>query len=918
MAWFNKWDYNLDLSKGGVELSFRQPQEMASLLVENEAIRRVSQMTRDPTSPMLSSRHYLIGTRGLGKSTILNFIAYELFSEISNRKVIPVYVSLLGRAASEQDLEKHFFRSCLEGILDLTTIFPLYNVDKTFERVEARLDEAVVEYKSQIKKFGEISLEYVYTAFENQLKHLSEEFVKTIFLVDGLDKQDTEYVLGFFRNTQERFNTLIAKFSCAFIDAADPSWRDSLETREFSGVRGVLIALRGWTLEEVELLIRKRLELAGVFKVPFEKETLQTLVEDFQGNPREILQHATALLHYAARQRITSIEPRIARSIVWKEEAKQKLHDSIVSDPDLQIAYSKIKGIFNTPQLMNILIATYVADHKLWIGLDYERRSSFGITLSDSQFPQFLQMLKNRGCLRDSKIANHVELENDILKLFNTVNELKQPLVTLPVVLSELSSKIITVGPEAKEEVSLKDEIKVVFQQNPRTWLTYTELKNLLLENPKRQSMFETSYGPEYGKTISSSIPLIVAQLYQDGHLLKDEESSSFRWRPNVINAETAISIPYKDILDEVQAAKEMVSSESTEGVAVRCNAMFNTAISKLDSLFQKKISGKPLSEMAGFFGTIEVDVERPVPLKIFVEMLKNVPLNKEEADLCISVTITYCRRILDKYEVFKEYEKNAARKLSNIQRCIVGKSKEKERTYFNELFLPLLTTQYGRITDLMRKAKLGSGFIELSADAPEVKDLLGKGLFLKSRLFRCPKCGCRLPIAISGELKAVNCQVDRTPMVFEKDVVMLSPDAYESWNVWIEEYARFVLESLPCRFVTSGVCVTPAEVEGLSSSYETDGIVVYKGLSVAVECIENVHCAQDRNDIVDNIARVQALGLFDALLLVYGRVDNQSLFDSTINQHRKLVFPVVVQSPSRFKDALKATLNKIEGSARA
>jgi hypothetical protein len=169
LTWFNNWNYNLDLSKGGVELSFRKPQEMTSLLVENEAIRRISQMISDPTSPMLSSRHYLIGTRGLGKSTILNYIAYHLFSEISEKKVIPIYVSLLGRATNEKELEKYFFRSCLEGLLDLSTVFPLYGVEKLLEQTISRVNDAIVEYKTQIKNFGEISLEYVYTAFRINL-----------------------------------------------------------------------------------------------------------------------------------------------------------------------------------------------------------------------------------------------------------------------------------------------------------------------------------------------------------------------------------------------------------------------------------------------------------------------------------------------------------------------------------------------------------------------------------------------------------------------------------------------------------------------------------------------------------------------------------------------------------------------------
>jgi hypothetical protein len=743
--------------------------------------------------------------------------------------------------------------------------------------------------------------------------------VKIIFLIDGLDKQDMEFVLGFFRNTQERFNTLIVKFNCAFIDAADPSWRDSLETKEFSGVRGVSFHLRGWTLDEVELLIKKRLECLYVFKMPFKKETLQVLVEDFHGNPREILQHATVLLHYAAKQRMPSIEPRIARSIVWKDEAKNKLHDSIVREPELQIAYEKLKGIFDAPQLMNILIAAYITEHqKLWAGLDYERRSSLGVTVSDTEFPLFLQMLKNKGCLRDSKTPNHVELESDILQLFNVVSELKQPLVTLPVVLSDLSSKIIVVGTMVDKEVSLKNEIETVFQQNSRTWLTYQDMKSRLLENPRRQGMFEVYFGKDYEKKISSSLPLITAQLFQLGRLIKDEESNLFRWRPSVIDPETAQSILYKDLLDELETAKEMASSDNISEVHFHCNAMFNISVSRLDSVLQNKLSGKSLNEMKDFFKTMGMNIERPIPLSVFLEMLNRPPSSREEADLSISGTIIYSKRILDKYETFAKHEETAVRKLSSIQQCITGRSKEKERTYFNKQLFPTLMSRYGVMTELMKNAKLGKGYVESIPEGPDFENLLNNGVFLKSRLFRCPKCDQQSPIALSGEIKALNCQTDKSPMTYVKDVFMISNDAYQSWNVWLEEYTGFMLENLPCRFVVTGVCLKPADVKGVSLSCEIDGMAIYKGLSIAVECKENLCFLQGRNDIADEIAKVQALGLFDALLIVYKSVDDGSLFDSTMSSNQKFVFPVVVQSPDKFKESLQSALKNMEETARS
>jgi len=37
LSWFNRWDESFDLSRGGIELSFRKPDDMNQLLVRTEA-----------------------------------------------------------------------------------------------------------------------------------------------------------------------------------------------------------------------------------------------------------------------------------------------------------------------------------------------------------------------------------------------------------------------------------------------------------------------------------------------------------------------------------------------------------------------------------------------------------------------------------------------------------------------------------------------------------------------------------------------------------------------------------------------------------------------------------------------------------------------------------------------------------------
>jgi len=164
---------------------------------------------------------------------------------------------MLGTAKDEKEFEFIFFRSLLESLFDVPSDMRRFSPEDASSEPMKRLSLAEKEYKEYLKQFGQVTLEFIYTAFENQLDHLSEHFDKIIFLIDGLDKQNTDVVLKFFRNTQERLNNIISRYNCVFIDAADPSWRETLDTREFSGVRGTAINLRVWTVDEVEALIRK-------------------------------------------------------------------------------------------------------------------------------------------------------------------------------------------------------------------------------------------------------------------------------------------------------------------------------------------------------------------------------------------------------------------------------------------------------------------------------------------------------------------------------------------------------------------------------------------------------------------------------------------------------------------------------------
>lgn len=783
-----------------------------------------------------------------------------------------------------------------------------------FAKSLENLEEASEIYRKKLKQLGQVSLEFIYAAFENQLNHLRETFNKIVFLIDGLDKQDTDAVLKFLRNTQERLNTIVSKYNCIFLDAADPSWRETLDTKEFSGVRGTAVSLRVWTTDEVEALIRKRLEVIGIYQMPFERKALDILVQDFQGNPREILQYATTLLHYASKERIATVGRGLAREIVWTNDSKEKFSKFIISDVDARYAFEKLRTIYTGRQMMNILVATYShRGQRLFENLNYEARSSIGITLTDSDFQKFLGILLTKGCLRRSKIRNYVELEDDLRKLFDFVAEMGQSLVALPVVLSELEFKVESVAPPPKEEIMIKNEIQKVFEQHPSKWLSYKKAKELLLDNPRTKKKLEEHFGEGYDKKITSTIPLIVNRLLEEGRLMQDEATSIYRWRPSCIDFKTANSFGCKELLDSIEASEQALSGENMEELARCCDEVYWASFSKLSVLFENRIEMTSIRDVVNFLRLLDVNTSKPVPLNAFLSSMKGTTPDVDEARVWIQTAILYAKRILTKVHQLSLYEPKNQENIDTLKKCQTGILKEEERQYFRKFFLPMLKDNYGKLIECMTLLKIENRILE--EIPPKLTSLVENGQMLPAELYECPKC--KKPTIISAkEIEMINCPEDNVPLTHIKSGYSLSKGAYQAWNVWMEEYTRAILEKLPCKYVETGIVLKPIEVVGVTSPEEVDLVVVFNGKSIAVECIENVRFSQQKNDVVDVLRKADILGLFDSVIIVYRHTDDQKAFNTTVKKYRKFLFPIMIKSPRIFKRELHKMLKSIEESS--
>lgn len=913
MSWISHWDTSFDLSRGGVELSFRKNEDMVNLLVETKEIKKINKTISNIGKSSISSRYHIVGTRGIGKSTILNHITYSLFKNINDNNILPVHSTMIGTAKDEKELEFIFFKNLLESIFDLPDDFKLFNVDKKYGTLNSKIMEAEIEYKTIIKRIGSISFEFVYNAFENQLSHLKIYFNKVIFLIDGLDKQDTEIVLKFLRSTQERFNTIITKYNCILIDSADPSWRDTLGTKEFSGVRGVPINLRGWTVNEVEALINQRLSNIGIFINPFDIKAIEILVKDFQGNCREILQYSTSLLHYAATQNIKTIGPGIAREIIWNDNAKDKFFNKIITDNEMRYAFEKLEYIYNDRQMMNILIAIFSQKNKyLSILLPYKDRSSIGITLTDKQYAQKIGILINKGCMRRSKIKDHIELENDIYGLIEYADNLQQSIIALPAILSTLESEIKKTYPSPKGKIRISDEIENIFQRNSDKWLTYEQIIEILYSNPKTIDNIKKQYKDNYDITLKQIIPLNIGKLYSDGKIMKDIENNCYRWRPNIIEYELSELYKSKDILDIIETIEESLVNNNFSTFIINCKTLLNIMIKKIASL-SNIISNinyiNNIPAIKDLFYILDIDIKTPIPLDIIINNLDIQPINKDEAKVVLSNLYLYIHRIYNKYIQFEKYNNVNYNNSKIIEKYKVGNTKINERKYFNEYILNHLINNYGQIIDIMTDIKIKNGYTNQNNSL--IKMLYNINILQKSKLYECSICKNKIIISSNNENNNF-CQEHKIPLTqISDEIYCLTNEAYQSWTVWMEEYTKKIITSLFIYNYQSGCTFKPINKNKSSTIEELDGILLYNGKIIAIECKE---IFENNSDTIINeiTSKLDNLGYINSCIFIYKEIKNKLIFDASIRKYQAQIFPIQIAEPKKFREKLLYILKQI------
>ena len=620
-------------------------------MVETQAVRTIQSMASHINSTGISSRYYLVGDRGYGKSTLLNYLAHTLLRDLATKKALPVYTSMSGEGQDEEGLEFAFYRSLLTSMFDIPVDTERLRIDTTPYNSIRHLIEAEIDFKNALINFGHVSIDFITTAFENQLRHLSSDFKSIVFLIDGLDKYDPAVVTKFLRKSQERLNSLIGKYSCRLIHAADPSWIQTLDGHEFTGVKGSRVILRGWTTEEVMQLVSRRLVPLGIFSSPLKKDAIELLVTEFRGNPRKILQYSTILLNYAAAQQHEEIGPGLTRKVVWTDAQKKALSDKVVADPDFSYAYEKLNTVIPTPGVLGILTGIY-GRGSIRKKLDYDERASLGITLSDSEFAEYLQTLIDKGCLKLGATPDFVIMDDDVKILFDEVKRIDASFEGLPVVFDEFESTLSTSTKLPKEDVIIRTEVIKVFESHPRDWLDADAVCELLLENPRRARALAERFGNQMDQRLTQLVPLVMGKLRAESRLAFDAATKRLRWRGQLLEEDFVNVVDCREEIEAVEKVHVMVAENRPYAVPDLCQIAIDSAISKLLSPLGVDVAQVSLSRKMKMLERLGIDILNPVGLETYMnQMLVVHNPTLDSSRVLLNVCKLYLKRFHEKLD---------------------------------------------------------------------------------------------------------------------------------------------------------------------------------------------------------------------------------------------------------------------------
>lgn len=562
MTWYKKWQGSLPYSVE--ELSFNHS-EFNSLLVTNESIKAAEKLLSGINKTM-GRTYYIIGNRGVGKSTSLNYMMrWNLDIHYSNKSNYVDAICILcpiprtSSPKNDRELSENIMIGIFGGIKKSFTQDEVKNfLRNNYREIFDAVTNKILEFD---EKKGEFRHQQLEDCINEILLKFSECYPNIILLIDDLDKtEDVNMALKALWSYQALFNDWKRSYRVILVISGKEEWIYSFEDiAEYSGIKGTNIALNDWKASDTEKLLKKRLETLQIIPSPFTEEAYFKFEELGIITPRDILTTSEKVLNRAAKTRVHKIGPSLIEEIYyWNMKKIKSLRELNQKNQNIWV---KISQTISRNQNLE----------KMPFGILIEAASrDFILPMADIlsgdirlKIPK-LKILKQRLLNIDNLVENIKFLVNKNLltynkkkKAYQVVQEIRDYLkeligtfginhlheiVNIDQIFESKSSAIASTQPLKRETQIRRESIERVilthlneiFQEDPSLTIDFDELYNFLLKTR-----------PDLKNLPGNSLDFFTKQLNElknKGKVISPELGSA-RWKKTHNEAEKIIPL---------------------------------------------------------------------------------------------------------------------------------------------------------------------------------------------------------------------------------------------------------------------------------------------------------------------------------------------------------------------------------------
>lgn len=590
--WTNYWKLTQD--PFSEEPLYYNQMGFDKLLVRYKPIEEMEEILSDiekHRGQLMRRRFYIIGLRGMGKTTLFNYVLRRLLKAES--RLLPVYVNnlhvkepgdIVDPAEDPDKLRLNFCQRTTEILFDM--VLDTSRGSLVGKEVLEFFEKARSSYFDN-KSRGLLDQATSEALLITYLRKLREFFDVFVLLYDELDKiDDYDIVLRFLRGSQGLLERLSANGCIIFLSGV-PDFALKLRG-EYKGVSGKEIPIHQWTESDAQTLIKSRLEFAaytGAF--PFENDVIAEVCSKAEGKPRLIQEQARGALIWAAYRGRKKIGRNFITQLIWKTESVRQFHADIREREELGETTKLLNRVYNPdsddPASYNILLKAYELS-RIFILPPSKFRETYGVDMNIDKFERYAQLLKQYGLMHErvSEGKKYFVLDGNVRNLLDYVRGvLKESLEYLPQVIRMKTKEVEALEPD----FNLQNEIWKVLVTSPQRRFSKTELAKEILKNPDVRKRALVYYKVASDKELLSKLKQglfpVLRKLVKDNVVTKllIGRSNVFQFSETPSEMDFARNLRLdKDVVENLQAAlRNFKYGEYNEAIPVLRLAVENS-----------------------------------------------------------------------------------------------------------------------------------------------------------------------------------------------------------------------------------------------------------------------------------------------------------------------------------------------------